>query len=138
MLPELLPAHTDSSPGERAAHAGCDFLHLGCSQGGAWMPRFGGPPQRYLPSVEAPEETTMEIVATLMAGLIVLIVVSGLTARFLFKPRKPLPDLADIQRQLSVLGEQQEALAAELRSLREAQEFQARLLEAPHGDAADN
>lgn len=80
----------------------------------------------------------MEIVATLMAGLIVLIVVSGLTARFLFKPRKPLPDLADIQRQLSVLGEQQEALAAELRSLREAQEFQARLLEAPHGDAADN
>jgi hypothetical protein len=76
----------------------------------------------------------MEIVATLIVGLIVFIVVSGLTARFLFKPRKPPADLAEVQRQLSALGEQQEALAAELQSLREDQEFQARLLEAPRSN----
>lgn len=80
----------------------------------------------------------MEIVGTLMAGLIVLIVVSGLTARLLFKPRKPQADLAEVQHQLSVLREQQETLAAELQNLREAQEFQARLLEAPQGNVNDD
>ena len=80
----------------------------------------------------------MEIIGTLMVGLIVLIVVSGLTARFLFKPRKPPLDLTEVQRQLSILEEQQETLAAEVRSLREAQEFQARLLEKPHGKAIDD
>ena len=79
----------------------------------------------------------MEIVGTLMAGLIVLIVVSGVTARFLFRPRKPPADLAEVQRQLSVLGEQQEALAAELRSVREAQEFQAQLLSPPKEEESD-
>lgn len=80
----------------------------------------------------------MEIVGTLIAGLIALIAVSGLTARFLFKPRNPPADLTEVQRQLSVLAAQQEGLAAELRSLREEQEFQAKLLEAPPGNATDD
>lgn len=74
-----------------------------------------------------------EIVGLVMAGLIVLIPVSGLTARLLFKPRRPPADMAQIQRQLALLKEQQEELAAELRSLKEAQEFQAQLLERPEG-----
>ena len=72
-----------------------------------------------------------EIVGVFMAGLIVLILISGLTARFLFKPRKSPVDLSEIQRQLALLGEQQEALTVELQSLREAQEFQAQLLTPP-------
>lgn len=80
----------------------------------------------------------MEIVATLIGGLIVLLVVSGLTARFLFRPEKPPADLTEVQKQLSVLGEQQLAFAAELRSLREEQEFQAQLLQAPRSDVTDD
>ena len=76
-----------------------------------------------------------EIVGVFMAGLIVLILISGLTARFLFKPRKPPVDLSEIQRQLALLGEQQEALTAELQSLREAQEFQAQLLTPPEEES---
>jgi hypothetical protein len=72
-----------------------------------------------------------EIMGIFIAGLIVLIPVAGLTARFLFKPRKSSADLAEIERQLALLGEQQEELAAELHSLREAQEFQAQLLTPP-------
>ncbi len=78
-----------------------------------------------------------EIVGILMAGLIVLIVVSGVTARFLFKPRKSPVDLSEIQQQLTLLGEQQEALTAELQSLREAQEFQAQLLTPPEEKTDD-
>lgn len=78
-----------------------------------------------------------EIVGILMAGLIVLIVVSSLTARLLFRPRRPPMDLSEIQRQLTLLGEQQEALTAELQSLREAQEFQAQLL-TPPGEKTDD
>jgi hypothetical protein len=54
--------------------------------------------------------------AIIMAGLIVLVLVSGVTARFLFKPQKPPVDLSEIQQQLILLGEQQEALTAELQS----------------------
>ena len=79
----------------------------------------------------------MGIVGTLMAGLIVLIVVSGLTARFLFKPRKSPVDLSEIQRQLALLAEQQESLTAELQRLREAQEFQAELLSPPREDMTE-
>ncbi len=61
--------------------------------------------------------------AVIMAGLIVL----GL----LFKSRKPPVDLSEIQQQLTLLGEQQEALTAQFQSLREAQEFQAQLLSPP-------
>jgi hypothetical protein len=78
-----------------------------------------------------------EIVGVFMAALIVLILVSGLTARFLFKPRESPADLTEIQRQLALLGEQQEELAAELHSLREAQEFQAQLLEPPERKETD-
>ncbi len=78
-----------------------------------------------------------EIVGILMAGLIVLIVVSGVTARFLFKPRKSPVDLSEIQQQLTLLGEQQEALTAQLQSLREAQEFQAQLLTPPEEKTDD-
>ena len=46
-------------------------------------------------------------------------------------------DLSEIQRQLTLLGEQQEALTAELQSLREAQEFQAQLL-TPPGEKTDD
>ncbi len=66
--------------------------------------------------------------AIIMAGLIVLFLISGVTARFLFKPRKSPVDLSEIQQQLTLLGEQQEALTAEFQRLREAQEFQAQLL----------
>ena len=69
--------------------------------------------------------------AIIMAGLIVLVLVSGVTARFLFKPRKSPVDLSEIQQQLTLLGEQQEALTAQFQSLREAQEFQAQLLSPP-------
>ncbi|UCF18726.1 MAG: hypothetical protein JSU87_12375 [Gemmatimonadota bacterium] len=75
-----------------------------------------------------------EILAVVMAGLIILIPVSGLTARFLFKPRRSPVDIAQIQQQLTLLAEQQEELAAELHRLKEAQEFQARLLERPQGN----
>ncbi len=61
--------------------------------------------------------------AIIMAGLIVL--------AFLLKPRKPPVDLSEIQQQLTLLREQQEALTAEFQSLREAQEFQAQLLTPP-------
>ncbi len=67
--------------------------------------------------------------AVIMAGLIVL----GL----LFRSRKPPLDLSEIQQQLSLLGEQQEALTAELQSLREAQEFQAQLLSPPKEDMTE-
>jgi len=76
-----------------------------------------------------------EIVGIFMAGLIVLILISGVTARFLFKPRKSPVDLSEIQQQLTLLGEQQEALTAELQSLREAQEFQAQLLTPPEEES---
>lgn len=75
-----------------------------------------------------------EIVVIVITGLIVLIPVSGLTARFLYKPRKSPADLAQIQQQLAFLKDQQEELAAELYKLREAQEFQAQLLEPPAGE----
>jgi hypothetical protein len=75
--------------------------------------------------------------AIIMAGLIVLVLVSGVTARFLFKPQKPPVDLSEIQQQLILLGEQQEALTAELQSLREAQEFQAQLLTPPEEETDD-
>jgi hypothetical protein len=78
-----------------------------------------------------------EIVGILMAGLIVLIVVSGVTARLVFKPRRSPVDLSEIQQQLTLLGEQQEALTAELQSLREAQEFQAQLLTPPEEKTDD-
>ncbi len=65
--------------------------------------------------------------ATIMAGLIVLVLI--------IKPRKSTVDLSEIQQQLSLLGEQQEALTAELQSLREAQEFQAQLLTPPEEES---
>jgi hypothetical protein len=46
-------------------------------------------------------------------------------------------DLSEIQQQLTLLGEQQEALTAELQSLREAQEFQAQLLTPPEEKTDD-
>ena len=61
--------------------------------------------------------------AIIMAGLIVLVLI--------IKPRKSPVDLSEIQQQLTLLGEQQEALTAEFQSLREAQEFQAQLLSPP-------
>ena len=78
-----------------------------------------------------------EILVVVMAGLIVLVPVSGLTAHFLFKPRRPRVDLSEIERQLTLLREQQEELAAELLKLSEAQEFQARLLEPPASEDKD-
>jgi hypothetical protein len=63
----------------------------------------------------------------IMAGLIVL--------AFLRKPRKSPVDLSEIQQQLTLLGEQQEALTAEFQSLREAQEFQAQLLTPPEEES---
>ena len=73
--------------------------------------------------------------AIIMAGLIVLVLVSGVTARFVFKPRKQPIGLSEIQQQLTLLGEQQEALTAEFQSLREAQEFQAQLLTPPEEES---
>ena len=70
------------------------------------------------------------IAAVIMAGLIVLSLI-------LVKPRKPPVDLSEIQQQLTLLGEQQEALTAELQSLREAQEFQAQLLSPPKEDMTE-
>jgi hypothetical protein len=67
--------------------------------------------------------------ATIMAGLIVLVLI--------IKPRKSTVDLSEIQQQLSLLGEQQEALTAELQSVREAQEFQAQLLSPPKEDMTE-
>ena len=79
-----------------------------------------------------------EIIGIVMAGLIVLIPVAGLTAHFLFKPRRTPADLAEIQHQLALLREQQEELGTELHSLREAQEFQAQLLTPPEGKHTDH
>ncbi len=67
--------------------------------------------------------------AVIMAGLIVLVLI--------IKPRKSPADLSEIQQQLTLLGEQQEALTAELQSLREAQEFQAQLLSPPKEDMTE-
>jgi len=72
-----------------------------------------------------------EVLIIVMTGLVVLIPVAGLTANFLYKQRKPPPDLTRIQQQVALLREQQEGLAAELHNLKEAQEFQAKLLENP-------
>jgi hypothetical protein len=66
-----------------------------------------------------------------MAGLVVLLPLAGLTAHFLSKPHKPPADLSQIEQQLTLLRDQQEELAAEMLKLREAQEFQAQLLEPP-------
>ena len=65
--------------------------------------------------------------AIIMAGLIVLVL--------LIKPRKSPVDLSEIQQQLTLLGEQQEALTAQFQSLREAQEFQAQLLTPPEEES---
>ena len=65
--------------------------------------------------------------AVIMAGLIVLVLI--------IKPRKPPVDLSEIQQQLTLLGEQQEALTAEVQSVREAQEFQAQLLTPPEEES---
>ena len=65
--------------------------------------------------------------AIIMAGLIFLVLI--------IKPRKSPVDLSEIQQQLTLLGEQQEALTAELQSLREAQEFQAQLLTPPEEES---
>ncbi|MCK5483871.1 MAG: hypothetical protein KAJ13_09195 [Gemmatimonadetes bacterium] len=67
--------------------------------------------------------------AIIMAGLIVLVLI--------IKPRKSPVDLSEIQQQLTLLGEQQEALTAEFQSLREAQEFQAQLLSPPKEDMTE-
>ena len=68
-----------------------------------------------------------EMAGIIMVGLIAL----GL----LFRSRKSPVDLSEIQRQLTLLGEQQEVHTAELRSLREAQEFQAQLLSPPEEES---
>jgi hypothetical protein len=65
--------------------------------------------------------------AVIMAGLIVLVLI--------IKPRKSPVDLSEIQQQLTLLREQQEALTAEFQSLREAQEFQAQLLTPPEEES---
>jgi len=72
-----------------------------------------------------------EILVVVMAGLTVLIPVSGLTAHFLYKKREQPADLAQIKQQLVLLKEQQEELTAEMYKLKEEQEFQAQLLEPP-------
>jgi hypothetical protein len=72
-----------------------------------------------------------------MAGLVVLLPLAGVTAHFLSKPHKPPADLSQIKEQLTLLRDQQEELAAEMLKLREAQEFQAKLLEPPAGKETD-
>ena len=65
--------------------------------------------------------------AIIVAGVIVLVLI--------IRPRKSSVDLSEIQQQLTLLGEQQEALTAEFQSLREAQEFQAQLLTPPEEES---